>query len=73
MTPSVLNAYAAGISPDAKILGRITWFWTTEAAVRHDDLLARMDTAGVDRKFAPSKPADVDVFRRVTSAVGGWR
>lgn len=72
-SPSVLDAYTNGISPDAKLLGRLTWFWVHDTTIRHDDLLARMDTAGVDRRFAPSPPADVDVFRRITHKAASKR
>lgn len=73
MTPSVLNSYVSKINPDAVLLGRIAWFSVFETTISHQDLLSFMTAAGVDHRFAPNKPADVDVFRRVTSGAQSKR
>jgi hypothetical protein len=41
--------------------------------LRHDDLLDLMESVGLSKSFAPSKPADVDVFRRVTTSAQSKR
>jgi len=73
MTPSVLHSYIDRIAPDAKLLGRIAWFSVFDTVIAHDELLKLMSSAGVAKGFAPSKPADVDVFRRVTTAAQSKR
>lgn len=71
--PSVLDRYTSAISPDAKILGRLAWFSVEETTLAHTELLRHIDDVGLGRRFAPKPPADVDVFRRVTTAAKAKR
>jgi hypothetical protein len=68
-----LRYYVDRIAPDATLLGRIAWFSVFDTTLPHTDLLAAMRSAGVDISFAPKVPADVDVFRRVTTAAQSKR
>lgn len=73
MTPDLLTSYVDHISPDATLLGRIAWFSVFDTTIAHSDLRLHMRTAGIDDSLAPKAPADVDVFRRVTTAAQSKR
>lgn len=73
MTPDALATYVDHISPDATLLGRIAWFSVFDTTVAWADLVTFMAAAGIDACYAPKAPADVDVWRRVTTAAQSKR
>lgn len=73
MSLSDLTAYTDRITKNAdNVLGYITWYFVAETLVPHDrlvEILADNHLGG----FAPRRPADADVFRRVTRAAQAKR
>ncbi len=67
MTMTDLNHYRAATDTTEEYLGRVVWFSQRERTIAHSTLDTVLTAHGLG-KYTPGVPADVDVFRRVTSA-----
>lgn len=53
-------------------LGELCWYTVNELTISHDDLVGHLERLGLGG-YAPPKPNDADVFRRVSSAAARKR
>ena len=70
--PVPLRTYAAGVA-DQPIFGRVCMYTVNETAIPHDVVTAELDAVGLGAYAPQRRPADVDVFRRVTKNTDGRR
>lgn len=71
-TNETLNEYVTGATEVSETwIGELVWYSMHDVSVPHDALVKAL--AGVDDIVLPPRPADHDVFRRVTSAMKARR
>lgn len=69
--PAALHRYVGDVS-NLPVYGRVCMFTVHEGAFDHDVVSAQLDAVGLS-EYAPKRPADVDVFRRVSTTAGSSR